>query len=175
MAARRLLTLVACLSMAIAACGGGDDPSQERRGPYNVGTRSLELVDKDRPTPAFAGQAELSSRTVVTDVWYPATGEASGKTTPDAPPAEGPFPLVVFNHGQQGAPEQYTITLRLWAQAGYVVAAPRHPLTIKGGPGAQFIQDMQGEIGDIPFVISQVGEQLPTTTPPSSSSTATPT
>jgi dienelactone hydrolase len=160
-AVRRFLLLVACLGVAITACGGDDDASQERTGPYNVGTRSLELVDKDRPTPAFGGQPELNSRTVVTDVWYPATGKASDKTTPDAPPAEGPFPLVVFNHGQQGAPEQYAIALRLWAQAGYVVAAPRHPLTIKGGPGAQFVQDMQGEIGDIPLVITQVGEQLP--------------
>ncbi len=160
MAVRRARVLVACLGLAITACGGGDE-SQDRTGPYNVGTRSLELVDEGRPTPAFGGPPERSSRTVVTDVWYPATGEASDQTIPDAPAAEGPFPLVVFNHGQQGAPEQYAITLRLWAQGGYVVAAPRHPLTIKGGPGAQFVQDMQGEIGDIPFVISQVGEQLP--------------
>lgn len=160
MAARCGVVLVACLGIAVAACGGGTDASQERTGPYNVGTRSLHLVDESRPTPAFGDQPELGSRTVDTDIWYPATGEPSDQSTPDAPPAEGPFPLIVFNHGQQGAPEQYALTLRLWAQAGYVVAAPRHPLTIKGGPGAQFAQDIQGEIGDIPFVTTEVGDQL---------------
>lgn len=152
--------MICCLGLPVAACGGGRDASQERAGPYAVGTRSLELVDESRPTPAFGPQPALDTRTVVTDVWYPAQGPPSDATAPDASPAEGPFPLVVFNHGQQGEPQQYAITLRLWAQAGYVVAAPRHPLTIKGGPGAQFIEDFQGEIGDVAFVISQVGGEL---------------
>lgn len=154
------VVVICCLGLPVAACGGGRDASQKRTGPYNVGTRSLELLDDSRPTPAFGAQPALDTRTVVTDVWYPAEGQPSDATTPDAPPAEGPFPLLVFNHGQQGEPQQYAITLRLWAEAGYVVAAPRHPLSIKGGPGAQFIEDVQGEIGDVPFVITQVGEQL---------------
>ena len=47
----------------------------------------------------------------MTDVWYPDD-------------ADGPFPLIVFNHGQQGEPQQYAPSFEAWAGADYVVAAP---------------------------------------------------
>jgi pimeloyl-ACP methyl ester carboxylesterase len=48
----------------------------------------------------------------------------------------------------------------LWARAGYVVAAPRHPLTVRGGPGAVFANDARGEIGDVAFVIDSIDERM---------------
>jgi predicted dienelactone hydrolase len=48
----------------------------------------------------------------------------------------------------------------LWARAGYVVAAPRHPLTVGRGPGAVFANDAQGEIGDVAFVIDSIDEKM---------------
>jgi fermentation-respiration switch protein FrsA (DUF1100 family) len=119
----------------------------ETVGTYGVETQSLTLVDDSRPTPAYGGQPEQPQRTVVTDVWLPAGGDGS-------------FPLIVFNHGQQGEPAQYAPSFERWASAGYVVAAPRHPLTVRGGPGAVFVDDMMGEIGDVPFVITAVAEEL---------------
>ena len=44
--------------------------------------------------------------------------------------------------------------------AGYVVAAPRHPLTVRGGPGAQFAHDVEGELGDVPFVVTSIDDEL---------------
>jgi fermentation-respiration switch protein FrsA (DUF1100 family) len=149
---------VLVLVAAIGACG--DDPSQQTTGPYAVGTTRHTFVDDSRPTPAFGDVPESPEREVVTDIWYPAEGDDRAAPKTDAPAADGPFPLIVFNHGQQGEPQLYALSLEAWARAGYVVAAPRHPLTIKGGSGAKFVDDAIGEVGDVPFVISRVGAEL---------------
>jgi fermentation-respiration switch protein FrsA (DUF1100 family) len=146
--------------MASTAGCAKDDAAQRTTGPYPVGTRSLALVDKTRPTPAFGDSPELSSRTVTTDVWYPAAGDPSTPSTPDAPAATGPFPVIVFNHGQQGDPQQYTAAFEMWTRAGYVVVAPRHPLTVTGGPGGHFVDDIVGEVKDVGFVIEDLEHSL---------------
>jgi fermentation-respiration switch protein FrsA (DUF1100 family) len=130
--------------------GCGDDGAPvETAGTYAVEARSYTFVDEERPTPALGSQPELPSRTLVTDVWLPSSGASDGR-----------YPLIVFNHGQQGEPQQYASSFERWASAGYVVAAPRHPLTIRGGPGGLFVDDAVGEVGDVPFTITQVGEEL---------------
>lgn len=140
------------------ACGDDDSPDADQL--FAVGTRSLELVDDTRPTPAYGGSPEVPSRTVVTPIWYPAQGQP-GTTTADAPPADGSFPLIVFNHGQQGEPQQYAPSFQVWASAGYVVAAPRHPISVLGGPGGQYVDDVDGERDDVPFVIGRLAAELP--------------
>ena len=140
--------------------GWATDHAVETTGPYRVGTRTATFVDDTRPTPAFGGTPAAPNRTVVTDIWYPAAGNPDDAPVADAPAADGPFPLVVFNHGQQGEPQQYAPSFEVWARAGYVVAAPRHPLTVGGGPGAVFADDAQGEIGDVAFVIDSIDEKL---------------
>lgn len=149
---------VVVLVVGIVSCG--DDHAVETTGPYRVGTRSVTFVDESRPTPEFGASPAEDTRTVVTDLWYPAEGDPDGEPVADSPAADGPFPLIVFNHGQQGEPQQYAPSFELWARAGYVVAAPRHPLTVRGGPGAQFANDIAGEVGDVPFVISSIDEEL---------------
>ena len=37
---------------------------------------------------------------------------------------------------------------------------PRHPLTVRGGPGAQFAHDVEGEMGDVPFVVTSIDDEL---------------
>jgi fermentation-respiration switch protein FrsA (DUF1100 family) len=96
----------------------------------------------------------------VTDLWYPAEGDPDAGPVADAPAADGPFPLIVFNHGQQGEPQQYAPSFVSWARAGYVVAAPRHPLNVRGGLGGQFVNDIEGELGDVPFVITSIDKEL---------------
>ena len=106
-----------------------------------MGTRSARRL---RSAPAGAADPEGSSP----HVWYP-----------DG--ADGPFPLIVFNHGQQGEPHQYAPQgVPGMGGRGYVVPAPRHPLTVRGGPGALFANDILGEIGDVPFTITSIGEEL---------------
>jgi fermentation-respiration switch protein FrsA (DUF1100 family) len=147
MLSRRLLIAVSTFAaLAVASCGDDAVPISEP-GSFEVTAESFTFVDDERATPAFGASPAQPTRTVVTDVWYPAD-------------AEGPFPLIVFNHGQQGEPQQYLLAFERWASAGYVVAAPRHPLTIRGGPGAQFVNDMVGEVGDVPFTISRVDDEL---------------
>src|SRR5262245_63994306 len=69
-------------------------------GPYAVGVRSLTLVDSTRPTPPHNGLPGLPSRTLPTQVWYPAAGTAGAEPVPQAPLAPGgPFPLVLNSHG----------------------------------------------------------------------------
>ena len=110
---------------AIVSCG--DDAALETTGPYRVGTRSVRFVDETRPTPAFGASPAQDTRTVETDIWYPARGDPHAAPAAGAPAADGPFPVIVFNHGQQGEPQQSAPSFQLWAGAGYVVAAPGTP------------------------------------------------
>jgi fermentation-respiration switch protein FrsA (DUF1100 family) len=142
----------------VVSCGA--DPSQETTGPYRVASRSVTFVDDSRPTPACGAAPAQDTRTIVTDIWYPAAGDPDAAPTGNAPAADGPFPVIVFNHGQQGEPQQYGPSFETWARAGYVVAAPRHPLTVRGGPGCHFVDDIQGETGDVAFVISSLDDEL---------------
>ena len=151
--------LAAALLAALTGCG--DDHAVETTGPYRVGTRSLTFVDEARGTPAFGALPAQDSRVVETDIWYPAEGDPDADPVGDGKAADGPFPLIVFNHGQQGEPQMYAPSFEVWARAGYVVAAPRHPLTIRGGPGAQFVHDLEGELGDVAFVIDRIDDELP--------------
>lgn len=159
-----VVTVVAAIAGGAAGAtrlsGWGSDHAVQTTGPYRVGTRTATFVDDTRPTPAFGGSPPAPNRTVVTDIWYPATGNPDEAPVADGPAADGPFPLIVYNHGQQGEPQQYAPSFELWAAAGYVVAAPRHPLTVRGGPGAVFANDAQGEIGDVAFVIDSIHEKL---------------
>ena len=104
---RWLVALSAALALLGAAGCGDDGASVEATGPFAVGTRSVTFVDEERPTPAFGSQPEQPTRTVVTELWYPAQGAPGGPATADAPAADGPFPVIVFNHGQQGEPSQW--------------------------------------------------------------------
>jgi fermentation-respiration switch protein FrsA (DUF1100 family) len=152
------VALVALVLGGMVGCGR--DPAVEATGPYAVGTRSVTFVDDSRPTKAIGSFPGAPNRTLVTDFWYPAEGDPAAAPAADAKAADGPFPLILFNHGQQGAPEQYALSFQTWARAGYVVAAPRHPLTIKGGPGALFVDDIDGELGDVPFVVKSIDDQM---------------
>lgn len=152
------VAVVVLLVVAAVSCAGDDAPDTSE--PYRVGTRSVTFVDDERSTPAFGEAPAEDTRTLVTDLWYPARGGAGGEPVADAPAADGPFPVVVFNHGQQGEPEQYAPSFETWARAGDVVAAPRHPVTVRDGPGGQFVDDIEGELGDVPFVITSIDEEL---------------
>ena len=106
-------------------------------GPYAVGVRTETFVDSSRPTDPSNGAPGKPSRTLRTLVLYPAQGEASDRDVPDAPPAAeaAPFPLIEFSHGFTASGPAYTLLLRQFAAAGYVVAAPTFPLSSGGTPG----------------------------------------
>lgn len=148
-----LLTLVAVLGLAAVACDPGVPD-----GPFAVGTRSYTFVDTSRVTKAHNGQPELPSRTLPTQVWYPAQGPPGGRDQPNAPAdrAHGPYPLVVFSHGFTGNGPVYGGILREWVKAGYVVAAPTFPLTHGGTPGGPDITDYVEQPADVSFVLGEM-------------------
>lgn len=99
------------------------------RGPHAVGLRTLEL-----PAPDAGG------RVLPTDLWYPAQApaESEGRGSaehpfhqpheawPDAPALPGPFPLLVFSHGNSGIRQQSTFLTTHLASWGIGVVAPDH-------------------------------------------------
>ncbi len=78
---------------------------------------------------------EARSRPVHMDVWYPAQlqmevphsyGFGTGRVAPDAQPAAGKFPLVVFSHGANGAASNYSWLTERLARRGYMVLGVSH-------------------------------------------------
>jgi predicted dienelactone hydrolase len=102
-------------------------------GPYAVGLRTVTVTDTGDAARSFS-----------VDVWYPVDPDAtsgvanaeysfipglgytSERSFADAPPAEGPFPLVVYSHGSGGFRWVATFFTEFLASKGFVVAAPDH-------------------------------------------------
>lgn len=116
--------LIFCLSIIAAASAQAAPPP-----PYAAGFAGLRIGETGDPRP-------LSGH-----IWYPAVG--GGQTMrfaenpvwrgfdayPNAPLADGRFPLVVMSHGLGGnAFNQAWLAMTL-AEAGFIVAAPNHPGT----------------------------------------------
>lgn len=82
-----------------------------------------------------------AGRTLVTRVFYPAASGAPGADpVPDAPIADGAFPVVEWSHGLGGNPESYGTHIRPLAAAGFIVPAPVFPTTTTGA---------EGNVGDV--------------------------
>src|SRR6185436_15261844 len=91
-----LVLLVAVPALAGKRCARvADGAVLGARGPYRVGVRTLTFVDASRPTPANGPYPGAPTRTLVTEVWYPAA--ADGRDLP-VDTAGAPFPLVLHSH-----------------------------------------------------------------------------
>ncbi|MDQ4070203.1 MAG: hypothetical protein M3203_12150 [Actinomycetota bacterium] len=143
----------------MSACGGGDGNASRSSPGFAVGTRVETLVDTTRSTEGRGEAPGQPSRTLETLVYYPAAGNAGGEPTPDAPAAaRGPFPLIVFSHGSGvSSPARYDLLFRSWASAGYVIAAPTHPLSSTNLPGGG--SDVVNQPADLSFVIGEMGRR----------------
>ncbi len=116
-------------------------PPPSPAGPFQVGERTLTLVDHSRRVRFPGGHTE--PRTLVTEVFYPTN-------------ASGPEPLVVFGHGFAVTPAPYTALLQAWARAGFVVAAPIFPLENANAPGGPNESDLINQPRDMSFVITSL-------------------
>ena len=170
-----VVALAAVALVAVAACASDDDgdssadattTSAEKSespessegavaeiGTFEVGRDTTTLVDDSRPTKAHGGQAELPSRTMPLEVWYPKA--AAGKKG-TAGEKGATFPLIVFSHGSTRRAVHYEKTLEAWASAGYVVVGPDFPLSKEGTPGGTDYGGIAEQAGDVSFVIDQV-------------------
>jgi len=157
----------AALAVLAAACGGGSgsdgaDGAARSAGQFAVGTRFETLVDETRGTEGREGVDPKPTRTFETVVYYPATGESGGDPRPGAPAAAtgGGFPLVVFSHGSGvSSPVRYDLLFRYWAAAGYVVVAPKYPISSTSLPDNS--ADVVSQPADISFLISEFLRRSP--------------
>ncbi|MFP5317970.1 MAG: alpha/beta hydrolase family protein [Acidimicrobiia bacterium] len=150
---------VLLVATVTAGCGGGgsDSGGERSAAEYAVGTRFETFVDESRGTEGREGVEAKPNRTLETFVYYPATGEPGGDPRPDAPAASvaGGFPLVVFSHGSGvTSPVRYDLLFRSWAAAGYVVVAPKYPLSSTSLPNSG--ADVVNQPADVSFVITEM-------------------
>lgn len=160
---KRVVSVLAA-GLLVAACSSSGSPDAGASGapaassssvatparPFGVVTATETFVDTTRPTRDAEGNELAPDRTLLTDVYVP-----------EGP---GPFPLIVFSHGAQGHPRKFTELLRSWAQAGYVVAAPRFPLT-SDEADPFVLGDVVNQPADVSFVISRALETVPVADP----------
>lgn len=72
-----------------------------------------------------------STRSYLLHVYYPSTQRSGNSPLLDATPATSgsPYPLIVFAAGFDVDPSNYLPLISGWVHSGYVVAAPRFPLS----------------------------------------------
>ncbi len=148
-----LIVSVVCLSMSVVFAQDAtpeavglrpDAPTYAVHGPYWVGTRQMEIPEKDgKPAlkltlwyPAlnpknqkeeFAYHPVMKYDPLPTDI-DPSTYVYAGHALGDADPngTDAPYPLVVFSHGSFSSPSYYTYLLEHLASYGLIVIAPDH-------------------------------------------------
>jgi predicted dienelactone hydrolase len=125
------------------------------RGPFAVGVSTLTLVDESRPTDANRSYAGADTRTLVTEVWYPAEGRTQPVEIRDAPLdlSQAPYPLIVFSHGYTGVRRQSVSSTAHLASHGYIVISPDYPLSNGAAPGGPRAGDVLNQPGDVSFLI----------------------
>lgn len=118
-------------------------PNPRADRPYGVTTRQLTLVDVTRRTPAAGNLPESDERTI--EVWL---------TLPDTDDA---VPLILFSHGMAGHARKFEDLHRVWAEAGYAVAAPIFPLSNDGVEGSfGNVHDVPNQPDDVAFVLDEL-------------------
>jgi len=149
-----VLALVTFGSPGLAGASAPDGVAAQADHPVAVTTETF--VDRTRSTPRNVDQPKQKGRTLETTIWYPATEtpDADRSGVPDVD--GGPYPLIVFAHGYAATPGTYEDLLTRLAAAGYVVAAPRFPLSSGGGPHTPDAGDAVNQPGDVSFLIDEL-------------------
>ncbi len=121
---------------ATSATAGTSSPAPATGAPqqtYQVTTQELQLSrGTDRPLP--------------TKIWQPV--------------GDGQFPMIYFSHGLTSQPDDYADLLNAWAQAGFVIAAPKYPHTWNQAT-VYNADDVVNQPADGQFVITEVLKALP--------------
>src|SRR5262249_13555074 len=146
-----LAALVTCVLVASACSAAGPakpttqpaeptpttQPSPSAGRPFPFTVPHERFVGTRPPTAAPGDPADSPRRTLPTDLYIPTSST--------------PRPLIMFSHGYHGAPRKFSELFRAWARAGYMVAAPRFPLTSDRGDPYDEVGDVVNQPGDISF------------------------
>jgi dienelactone hydrolase len=158
-------TLALTLALSASACsssgsGSGSTGAASGRATYAVGQVVDTFVDAGRATPANGSVAGHPGRRLQTTIFYPVSGSAGNDTHRALAPDRdgGPYPLIVFAHGYGSSPAEggYRAVMVHWAAAGYVVAAPRFPLTSDTAPGGPDLSDFAQQPADMSVGVDHV-------------------
>jgi poly(3-hydroxybutyrate) depolymerase len=136
-------SLTAVLTFATAASDAGAAAPRRTAASDRVASITVTFADTSRSTPATPSEPEDDQRVLVTTIRYPSD-------------AIGPRPLIVLAHGLNGHPHQLDELIDAWADAGFIVAAPRFPRTNLDADGRAILHDAAEYPGDLSFVISRV-------------------
>jgi len=183
MLARRIgsTALLILVSLVLATAAGATPPGwagshdrgplapPDELGPYAVGRVTFPVVDPAR-----------NDRTLTVDAWYPVDPESAdgfpfsvydlvfaglpSTAAFDGPPVstDGPFPLVVFSHGNNGIRFQSFFLMEALASHGFVVVAPDHAGNTAGDlvlPGPPIPFQAKDRPLDISLVITRMLEK----------------
>ncbi len=122
-------------------------------GPHAVGNLRVTLVDATRATPANGNDYPGDSvRTLETAISYPAVAKGEGVDASRA----GPFPIVAYSHGFSSTQFENVQLFQFLASHGYVVVAPKFPLSNIGAPGGPTGIDLVNQPADVSFVIDSI-------------------
>ncbi|MEN3338858.1 MAG: hypothetical protein V7647_2534 [Acidobacteriota bacterium] len=158
----RRLVLLTILATGTAAAAGAQQnridvvtplaPELAAYGKFEVGVRTLEVTDRNRPDVLNAKEGQASpryDRTLTLEAWYPAsvgadrqagghyrvitrdpsvTATLQGKAVRDAAPltSAGAFPLIVVSHGYPGNRYLLSHLCENLASKGFVVVSIDH-------------------------------------------------
>jgi dienelactone hydrolase len=164
---RQATALVVTLAVVLGACATGGDRSAEGvPGPVSSSTAPAttapDEVDfpPDRPVPFTTDEVSWADPTRPTEpvvAGAPSSADRPLPTTIRVPEGDGAGPVVVFAHGLGSSPERFSGLLDAWARAGYVVVAPRFPLTSDANPDHNLeVGDQVNLPADVSFVIDEV-------------------
>jgi predicted dienelactone hydrolase len=160
-------TVVAVSVALIAPLGGNERPAHAigATAPYAVGVTRCTFVDRTRSVLDYATSPAsilTPQRTLVTEIRYPTLSRSPGHSEiRNAPPAQqiDGFPLVVFAHGYDVTPDNYSSLLEAWTEKGFVVAAPIFPDESSTEVSRQHVNteaDIYNEPADLAFVTRQL-------------------
>lgn len=185
-----LLLLASCGGLdplPFPPAGPNDAPDPGAMGPFPVGVRTIEIIDTGRKkldgsprklvtevwypaTQATKGKpgTEYDIKALFTPEQQAAMSGANIpnlQTTAvrDAPPAatHGPFPLVIFSHGQAAIRWQSTYLTVFLASHGYVVASPDHEggtlYDVVRGQLSAVTDGLEKRPQDVTYVVSRLG------------------
>lgn len=152
-----LLSVVVATGALLGAGVGSAAATREPRAPFAVGVRTTTFVDPTRPTPAVPalGLPGEAQRMIAATAWYPARGPVTTDPVPDARPAPGRFPLVVWAHGNSARGSVAPPVVRQWAAAGYVIVAPDFPVSSRAKATLDAVDDWAAQPGDVRFVLDR--------------------
>jgi predicted dienelactone hydrolase len=126
-------------------------------GPYPVGVRTVTFVDTSRPTAPNGDFPGAPDRTLVTEIWYPAS--QTGRDVP-VDTTGSPYPVVIHSHGFLDSRVGEAFVSQHLASRGYIVAATDYPLSHGAAPGGATVSDVHNQPGDWSFVLDGVLSEL---------------